>query len=89
MELLTSLAAPVITGAVTLIGIIIANRKAEAVREVEERAFRERIENALEECNKRLDSHNSYAELFNSTSAEQSIVLARIDERLKALEGKQ
>lgn len=82
--MLTTLAAPVITGIVTLLGIIIANRKQQAVRDVEEKAFRERIETALGECNQRLDEHNNYARLFS----EQAVTLARIDERLKSLEAR-
>lgn len=84
MEWLTDLIAPAITGLVTLIGLLLANRKAAAVREVkdelrdkERKEWEERVEN-------KLDEHNGYAKLFS----EQSIVLARIDERLKALEGR-
>ena len=82
MELLTTLAAPVITGLVTLIGILIANRKAAAVREVREE-MRERERKEWEtRVETKLDEHNGYARLFS----EQGVTLARIDERLKALE---
>ena len=84
MEWVTELIAPVITGLVTILGIVLANRKAAAVKaaqdelkEQEHQEWRTRIE-------AKLDEHNGYAKLFS----EQSVTLARIDERLKALEGK-
>lgn len=82
MELLTTIAAPVITGLVTLLGIIIANRKAAAVREVREEMEKKERKEWEARVESKLDEHNGYAKLFS----EQSVTLARIDERLKALE---
>ena len=67
---------------VTLIGSAInakdaAREAKEEMREQEHQEWRTRVES-------KLDEHNGYAKLFS----EQSVVLARIDERLKALEGK-
>lgn len=82
MELLTTIAAPIITGLVTLLGIIIANRKAAAVREVREEMEKKERKEWEARVESKLDEHNGYAKLFS----EQSVTLARIDERLKALE---
>ena len=82
MELLQTLAAPVITGLVTLIGILIANRKAAAVREVREEMREKERKEWEDRVETKLDEHNGYARLFS----EQGVTLARIDERLKALE---
>ena len=91
MEWVTGLAAPVITGLVTLLGMIVANRKAAAVREVEEQAFRERVEAKLDEHNEYGKKFGTVSEKFETVSGdigEMRITLARVDERLKNLEEK-
>ena len=88
MEWLSDLAAPVITGLVTLAGMMLANRKAAAVREAREEMRDTQRKEWEEQTTQRLDSHNEYAALFHTTVAEQNVTLARIDERLKALEAK-
>lgn len=85
MEWITELIAPVITGLVTLCGLILANRKAAAVKEAKDELKEQELSRWRTEVSDRLAEHNNYAKLFS----EQSVVLARIDERLKALEGKQ
>ena len=82
MELLTTILAPIITGLVTLLGILAANRKAAAVREVREEMEKKERKEWEARVEAKLDEHNGYAKLFS----EQSVTLARIDERLKALE---
>ena len=88
MELLTSLAAPVITGLVTLLGIIVANRKAAAVRDAKAEAKEQELADWRNRIEAKVDSHNEYAALFHKTVAEQNVALARIDERLKNLEAR-
>ena len=82
MEILTQLIAPVITGLVTLVGIVLANRKSQAVRDA-------RTEEWQNQVNAKLDEHNEYGRKFGTVSeqfTEMSITLARVDERLKNLE---
>ena len=86
MELVTAIAAPVITGLVTLLGILAANRKQAAVKEAQDELREQALAEWRESVTARLDSHNEYAQLFHSTVAEQNVTLARIDERLKVLE---
>lgn len=82
MEWVTELVAPVITGLVTLCGLIVANRKAAAVKEARDELKEQERKEWEARVEAKLDEHNGYARLFS----EQSITLARIDERLKALE---
>ena len=81
-ERLTQLIAPVITGLVTIVGIVLANRKSQAVRDA-------RTEEWQNQVNAKLDEHNEYGRKFGTVSeqfTEMSITLARVDERLKNLE---
>ena len=82
MGIIETIAAPVITGLVTLLGLIIANRKAAAVKEAKDELKEQELSRWRTEVSERLTEHNNYARLFS----EQSVTLARIDERLKALE---
>lgn len=84
MEWITELIAPVITGLVTLCGLILANRKAAAVKEAQAELKEKELSEWRASVTERLDEHNHYAKLFS----EQSVTLARIDERLKNLEGR-
>lgn len=86
MELLSAIAAPFITGLVTLLGIILANRKQEAVRETRQelekqhdQEWRDRITDDIKRLEGKVDTHNDYARLFQETAA-------RLDERMKSLE---
>lgn len=86
MDWIIGLAAPVITGLVTLCGIVLANRKADAVRDAKEEmkdaALSERldrIEGNISDLSETVKEHNNYARLFQETAA-------RLDERTKALE---
>lgn len=84
MDWVIELAAPVITGLVTLLGIIAANRKQAAVREVREELKEKEQQEWRERIEQKLDEHNEYGRKF----AENNVVLARIDERLKSLEAR-
>ena len=86
MELLTSLAAPLITGLVTLLGVVLANRKQQAIRDMKTELKEAELAERLDRMEGKIDSHNEYADLFRKTVAEQNVALARIDERLKTLE---
>lgn len=89
MDWLAELAAPVITGAITLIGLLIANRKAAAVREVREEMEKKERKAWEQSVTDRLDEHNEYGRKFGEVSSkfgDLSVTLARIDERLKNLE---
>lgn len=83
-SIVSDLIAPVVTGIVTIIGFLIANRKQQAVREVKEEMREKEHQEWRTRIETKLDEHNGYAKKFS----EQSVTLARIDERLKALEDK-
>lgn len=85
-ELLSNLIAPVVTGIVTLIGIIIANRKTAAVREARQEIQEERNQEWRDRIEAKIDEHNGYAKLFSNYVNDNNVNLARIDERLKKLE---
>lgn len=81
MELLTAILAPIITGLVTLLGILAANRKAAAVREVRDEMEKKERKEWEARVESKLDEHNGYAKLFSETS----VAIARIEEQVKAL----
>ena len=85
-ELLSNLIAPVVTGIVTLIGIIIANRKTAAVREARQEIQEERNQEWRDRIEAKIDEHNGYDKLFSNYVNDNNVNLARIDERLKKLE---
>lgn len=88
MELVTAICAPIVTGLITLIGIIITNRKQQAISETKAEMREAEYKEHFARLEQKVDEHNNYAALFHKTVAEQNVTLARIDERLKVLEDK-
>lgn len=82
MEIIELIIAPVITGALTLLGVIVTNKRQQAVRDAVEDEWRKQV-------SAKLDEHNEYGKKFGNVSeqfTELAITIARIDERLKNLE---
>ena len=89
VELLAIIAAPIITGLVTLLGIILTNRKTAAVKEAKDEMRAKERQEWESRVEAKLDEHNSYGKKFGEVAekfGDLSVTLARIDERLKALE---
>ena len=83
-NIVVTLIGSAITAIVTIVGILAANNAKDAAREAKEEMREQEHQEWRTRVESKLDEHNGYAKLFS----EQSVVLARIDERLKALEGK-
>ena len=82
MEILELIIAPIVTGIVTILGVILANKKQQAVRDAVEDEWRKQV-------SAKLDEHNEYGKKFGNVSeqfTDLAISIARIDERLKNLE---
>lgn len=80
MEIFVEILKAVATGAVALIGVILANRKAAALQEYK-----------IEELRKAVDKHNQLVERtyhLEERTELQEAELKRHNERIKVLEGK-